>query len=59
MEEGAGVDPDSGVDPEGFMEDEVDHLVALSIENDTWSISTALSRKAEKVWGKLAVPRAF
>jgi len=58
MVEGARVDLDDGVDPKGFMVG-AKRLVSLLIENDIWLISTALSHKAEKVWGRLAVPRAF
>jgi len=57
--EGTGVDPDSGVNSKNFIEDEVDCLVALSIENDTWSIFTALLYKAAKVWGRPVVLRVF
>ena len=59
MEEGVGVDPDDSMDPEDDFMVEADHFMAFSIEDDTWSISTALSHKVENVWDRPAVPRAF
>ena len=47
------------MDPEGFIEDEANCLVALLIENDTWLISTTLSYKAAKVWERPTILRAF